>query len=252
MSHGNGSSPIAARVELVAWTDFRPPESVAWRAAASGGPALAEFAGRSCYQAWNRDNPATDTNRGYLEHILQVGHHAVLEHASATFYLTGISRALAAELTRHRHFSFSELSPRQPADNGVVEPPVVAADPQLHQAFQAGVEAGLRAHRELLAGLAAQVGATDGRGLWAKQVRQAARTVLPGASATTLVMTGNYRSWRQLLAAHGADHADRELRQVVLAVHAELQELAPGVFDDFTLTALPDGSQVLSSPLAAQ
>ena len=69
----------------------------------------------------------------------------MLEHASATFYLTGISRALAAELTRHRHFSFSELSPRQvAAQPALVEPAVVAEDPALHEAFLAGVAAAER------------------------------------------------------------------------------------------------------------
>ena len=59
----------------------------------SGGQALAEFAGRACYQGWDKPNPATATNEGFLAHLLEVGHLSVLEHATATFYLTGVSRA---------------------------------------------------------------------------------------------------------------------------------------------------------------
>lgn len=246
------SDVATPRVELIAWTAFATPSDVSWSTDAEGGSALAEFAGRSCYQAWDKSNPATATNYGYLRHVLEVGHHAVLEHASATFYLTGISRALAAELTRHRHFSFSELSPRHvPDQQSVVEPTVVAEDPDLHRAFLAGVAAAEVAHRQLLDGLQERFADSGGAGLRRKQLRQAARTLLPGATETTLVMTGNYRAWRQLLALHGADHADQEMRVVVLGCLAALQKLAPAVFADFVVTTLPDGSQVTSSPLAS-
>ena len=52
-----------------------------WETDADGGQALAEFAGRACYQSWDKPNPATATNQGYLRHILEVGHLSVLEHA---------------------------------------------------------------------------------------------------------------------------------------------------------------------------
>src|SRR5690554_948865 len=70
---------------------------------------LAEFAGRSCYQSFHKPNPKTEANHDYLRNILNQGHFSVLEHASATFYVTGVSRALTHELIRHRHLSYSEL-----------------------------------------------------------------------------------------------------------------------------------------------
>ena len=79
---------------------------------ADGGQALAEFAGRACYESWHKPNPATATNAGYLRHILEVGHLSVLEHGSVTLYLRGVSRSLTHELVRHRHLSFSQLSQR--------------------------------------------------------------------------------------------------------------------------------------------
>ena len=110
-----------------------------WSTDATGGQALAEFAGRACYQSWSKPIPATATNAGYLDHILQVGHLSVLEHSSATFYITGISRSVTHELIRHRHFSFSQLSQRYLPAAGpeVVEPAVIAADPALHDIFSA-------------------------------------------------------------------------------------------------------------------
>ena len=83
---------MPATVRLIAWTHFEPPDDVGWSTDADGGQALAEFAGRACYQSWHKPNPATATNAGYLAHILDVGHLSVLEHGTATFYLTGVSR----------------------------------------------------------------------------------------------------------------------------------------------------------------
>ena len=77
-----------------------------WRADpnASTGQSLAEMAGRSCYQSWNRPNPKTAANSDYIRHIIDVGHWSVLEHASFTVYVEGVSRSLTHELVRHRHF----------------------------------------------------------------------------------------------------------------------------------------------------
>ena len=71
---------VPLKVQAIAWTHFEPPADVPWETDADGGQALAEFAGRACYQSWTKPNPATATNAGYLRHILEVGHLSVLEH----------------------------------------------------------------------------------------------------------------------------------------------------------------------------
>src|SRR5689334_3139685 len=97
---------VTPRVQLIAKTEFIPPADVPWETDTDGGQALAEFAGRACYQSWSKPNPATATNAGYLRHILEVGHLSVLEHGQVTFYFTGVSRSFTHELIRHRHFSY--------------------------------------------------------------------------------------------------------------------------------------------------
>ena len=57
-------------VRLIAWTHFESPAEVPWETDADGGQALAEFAGRACYQSWTKPNPKTASNAGYLDHIL--------------------------------------------------------------------------------------------------------------------------------------------------------------------------------------
>ena len=88
---------------------------------------LAEASGRNCYTAWGRKNPDTNTNRTYMAHIIESRHSSVMEHSSATFYLTGVSRACLTELSRHRFLSFSVVSQRyvDSTNANVVIPPAI-------------------------------------------------------------------------------------------------------------------------------
>jgi thymidylate synthase (FAD) len=242
------------RVQAIAWTHFQAPEDVDWQTDAEGGAALAEFAGRACYQSWSKPNPATATNASYLRHILEVGHLSVLEHGSVSFYLTGISRSLTHELIRHRHFSYSQLSQRYVPEGEaeLVEPAVIAEDPHLHAAFVAAGETALRAYTELLDGLEKRFEGAGDASLRRKQARQAARSVLPNATETRIVVTGNYRAWRHFVAMRASEHADVEIRALAIACLGELRRLAPSAFADFEVTALPDGTEVASSPLVTE
>jgi thymidylate synthase (FAD) len=245
---------VPPKVQVIAWTQFEPPAEVPWETDSDGGQALAEFAGRACYQSWSKPNPSTATNAGYLRHILEVGHLSVLEHGSVSFYLTGVSRSLTHELIRHRHFSYSQLSQRYvPEKNAaMVEPDVIADDPELHAKFVAASEASLQAYTELLEGLEKKFADVPNATLRRKQARQAARAVLPNATETRIVVTGNYRAWRHFVAMRASEHADVEIRQLAVACLRELQRVAGNVFADFTISALPDGTEVASSPLVAE
>jgi thymidylate synthase (FAD) len=243
---------VSPQVRMVGWTHFEAPDDVAWTTDAEGGQALAEFAGRACYQSWDKPNPATATNATYLRHIIEVGHLSVLEHGVVTFYLTGVSRSFTHELIRHRHLSYSQLSQRYVPehDAAVVEPDVIAEDPELHKKFMAAAEAGVRAYNELLEGLERKLGDVENATLRRKQARQAARSVLPNATETRIVVTGNYRAWRHFVAARASEHADVEIRQVAVACLRELQRVAPNVFGDFMISSLADGTEIAASPYA--
>jgi thymidylate synthase (FAD) len=255
---------VEPKVRLIGWTHFEPPDDVDWSTDAEGGQALAEFAGRACYQSWDKPNPATATNATYLAHILQVGHLSVLEHGTATFYLTGVSRSFTHELIRHRHLSYSQLSQRYvpERDAEMVEPAVIAADPALHERFVEATKASLQAYNDLLTGLeprlpdtggAAAAAGTAGTGaLLRKQARQAARAVLPNATETRIVVTGNYRAWRHFIATRASEHADVEIRELAVECLRHLQGVAPNVFADFRISTLPDGTDIAASPYALQ
>jgi thymidylate synthase (FAD) len=245
---------VPLRVQLVAKTEFVAPEGVPWSTDADGGQALAEFAGRACYQSWKKPNPATATNAGYLRHILEVGHLSVLEHGTVSFYLTGISRSLTHELIRHRHFSYSQLSQRYvpERDAAMVEPEVISDDPELHALFGEAAAAAVKAYEELLEGLEKRFADVPNATLRRKQARQAARAILPNATETRIVVTGNYRAWRHFIAMRASEHADVEIRELAVVCLRELQRVAPNVFDDFRISALADGTEVAASPFVTE
>ncbi|CQD21589.1 FAD-dependent thymidylate synthase [Mycobacterium europaeum] len=243
------------RVQLIAKTEFLAPPDVPWTTDADGGPALVEFAGRACYQSWSKPNPKTATNAGYIKHIIDVGHFSVLEHASVSFYITGISRSLTHELIRHRHFSYSQLSQRYvpEGDSRVVVPPGMEDDPELRQILTEAADAGRAAYTELLGKLEAKLAAGEPNAvLRRKQARQAARAVLPNATETRVVVTGNYRAWRHFIAMRASEHADVEIRRLAIECLRQLAGAAPAVFADFEISTLADGTEVATSPLATE
>ena len=242
---------VPLRVQLVAKTEFLPPADVPWDTDADGGQALAEFAGRACYQSWAKPNPRTATNAGYLRHILEVGHLSVLEHGTVSFYLTGVSRSLTHELIRHRHFSYSQLSQRYvpERDAAMVEPEVIAADPELHALFTEAAAASVKAYEELLDGLEKRFADVANATLRRKQARQAARAILPNATETRIVVTGNYRAWRHFIAMRATEHADVEIRELAVECLRQLQREVPNVFGDFEIGTLDDGTRDRVQPV---
>lgn len=242
------------RVCLVAYTQFEAPDFVDWSTDAEGAEALTEFAGRACYETWDKPNPHTATNASYLRHILEVGHNSLLEHSSVTFYITGISRSCTHELIRHRHFSYSQLSQRyvDEDDFKVVPPPAIADDPELIDIFKSVAEENKRAYKRLLERLEKKFAAEPNALLRRKQIRQAARAVLPNATETRIVVTGNLRSWRHFIAMRATEYADVEIRSLAVECLRQLRKIAPTIFGDFEISTLSDGSEIATSPYAVE
>ncbi|MGL4304909.1 MAG: FAD-dependent thymidylate synthase [Mycobacteriaceae bacterium] len=245
---------VPLQVQLVAKTEFIAPPDIDWETDAQGGEALAEFAGRACYQSWSKPNPRTATNAGYLRHILEVGHLSLLEHGTVTFYITGISRSCTHELIRHRHFSYSQLSQRfvPEREANVVVPPAIVGDQELEKLFLRATEASSKAYNQLLEALEEKISDVPKATLRRKQARQAARSVLPNATETRIVVTGNYRAWRHFIGMWATEHADVEIRELAIECLRQLGAVAPQVFSDFEIGALSDGSEVATSPYVAE
>lgn len=213
---------------------------------ASDADILSEFAGRACYQSFHKPNPATKVNADYLANTIRQDHNSILEHASATFYVTGVSRALTHELIRHRHLSYSELSQRfvnieetefvtppaidtyWEADTGIEHEHVEGNEPVTVHEFFDGVNEGAREAYGIV------VKALESTGMLSrKQIREAARGLMPNATETRIVVTGNMRAWRDVIKRRFSVHADREICEFSGKVLELLRVVAPSTFADF-------------------
>jgi len=184
-----------------------------------------EYAGRICYRSWDKPNPETRTNESYLrKSILQHGHVSVLEHGSFTFQVEGVSRALLAEFTRHRHLSFSVESLRFCQPEGYVIHPL----DQLY--YEETREDLARAWQMLTELYFKRFDFFRFKGHTKKQAREAARMVLPLMTETDLVVTGNSRAWIDVLAKRWSPTADREIYDLAGLIAAELKRAAPNTF----------------------
>lgn len=248
-NNSTGAAGVSRRtalgVHLIAQTLFDADYAhhlTGFRADGSKGTDLCEFAGRSCYQSYDKPNPERQNNQQYLAHIIHSGHTSVLEHGTVTFFLTGVSRSLTHELIRHRHFSYSELSQRYVPmwKAEYIEPsaflelsPDSRATAQL--ALAEAFENDIQKYEELVAIL-------EQGGIKGKRARQAARSVMANCTETNMVVTGNYTAWRHFLVMRASVHADAEIRQAAVEIFSQLMHEVPNAFQGLHLHGTNEGS----------
>lgn len=205
--------------------------------------ALSEVAGRVCYMSFAKPRPGG--NAVYLNHILEVGHGSVLEHAVWNFIFTGVSRTLTHELIRHRAgMGYSQLSQRYVDESQAeyVEPECIAQDPELHRIWLESVAQSHQAYVKLTDKLQEAFKDEPDRTLRRKLARQAARSVLPNATETKIFVTANARALRHFIEMRGSRHAEVEIRSLAVQVLRLMQKESPHMFADYRLEPLPDGT----------
>jgi thymidylate synthase (FAD) len=204
---------------------------------------LTEVAGRVCYMSFAKPRPGG--NKVYLDHILEVGHGSVLEHAVWNFIITGVSRTLTHELVRHRAgWAYSQLSQRY-VDESVaeyVEPDCIAENPELHQIWLEAVSRSHQAYMELAEGLQEAFRDEPDKTLRRKLARQAARSILPNATETKIFVSANARALRHFIELRGSRHAEVEIRKLAVKVLEIMKTEAPHIFGDYQMVPLPDGT----------
>lgn len=186
---------------------------------------LAEYAGRICYRSFHKPNPATRLTTDYLANIIRQQHFSVLEHASATFLVEGVSRHLLGELTRHRHGSFSVESLRYCPPRHYAVHPTLAGDADLVESLDELWAIALEKYTQAYERLTK-------RGLPRKAAREAAAQFLPMATATDLVISSNLANWRYVLKRRLDPAANQEIRKLAALFLRELKRFAPATFQD--------------------
>jgi thymidylate synthase (FAD) len=184
-----------------------------------------ERAGRTCYKS--EDKITFDSARTFSRKMREHGHHAMIEHASASFRII-TDRGITHEIVRHRVASFAQESTRYcnySADKfenqcAFIEPPNMSAE-QRELWEKACLSAEQSYFSMLKAGCSPQI----------------ARSVLPTCLKAELVMTANFREWRHFISLRGVKAAHPQIRPVAFMIWEILMTYAPGVFEDLCVSA---------------
>lgn len=233
----------APRITLIARPQFLEPAHLAvqWKGDASGGERLAEFAGRICYMS--QHNPAQRPTAEYLDNIKKQGHGSVLEHAVYVLLIEGISRSCSHELVRHRAgFGYSQLSQRYVDEShaAFVVPPAIQGDAALEAEWERQVTDAQAAYVRSVEALMQRYDWVADKVHRRKMSREAARSVLPNATETKIVVSANVRAWRTMLELRCGEGAELEIRRMAVAALRVLQQEAPAFFSDFEIYTADD------------
>ncbi|MBA2443127.1 MAG: FAD-dependent thymidylate synthase [Rubrobacter sp.] len=221
-----------------------------------GSSQLAKTAGQVCYASFGARRTTNENAAKYFERLTSAGHGSVLEHASFSFLLYGISRSVTHELVRHRAgVGVSQISQRYVSGAVLrfVERPEYVEDAELHRLFEERVD-GAAAGYESLAGrlLELQEGGsgklsadykTDAR----KKVQQTARSLLPNETEAPMVFTGNVRALRHIIEMRADAHAESEIRNLAVRLFLCLSAADPILFGDYRVEELPDGTHTVTT-----
>ena len=156
--------------------------------------------------------------RKVLTTIMSSGHFSTLEHASYTFAVEGVSRALTHQLVRHRLASYNQQSQRYvkfKEEPPIVRPASVDTNPEAAQAFDEAINACWQAYDKLVQ---AGVPAED------------ARYILPNACETKIVVTMNIRELMHFFSNRCCNRAQWEIRELAWKMLELVRPTAPFIF----------------------
>lgn len=160
----------------------------------------------------------SDTS-AFLEKIMSLGHQSVLEHASFTFGIEGVSRACSHQLVRHRLASYSQQSQRYVEVRGhdfpAVVPDTISGSESRTAVFRQAMQSCADAYRALV---------DDG------VPAEDARFVLPNAAETRLIVTMNARELLHFFRVRCCERAQWEIRAMATGMLRLVKPLAPVIF----------------------
>lgn len=177
-------------------------------------------------------NPSNQLNVGtgakLLRYLITHKHWSPFEHVSCTFEIK-TSRAIAAQILRHRSFTFQEFSQRYA--------PVTELEPiewrkQGKTNRQVGDEPiQLPEHIQVTVNnLQALIKGTYDTLINAGIAKECARMILPLNTATTIYMTGSLRSWIHYLELRCDEATQKEHRDIALSIKKDLEVYFPETF----------------------
>jgi thymidylate synthase (FAD) len=181
---------------------------------------LCASAGHSCYSRKTASEllsslPEEKVGK-VIDSVMDSGHHSVIEHASFTFSVEGVSRAMTHQLVRHRIASYSQTSQRYVSlkEPSYVVPETIEGDEELEREFRELMERSWKAYRKLVE----------------KVPLEDARYVLPNACTTNITVTMNARELWHFFTLRTCRRAQWEIRAVAEEMLKQAKEVAPKLF----------------------
>ena len=147
------------------------------------------------------------------------GHLATLRFAHATFKITGISRACSHQFVRSKHLDFLQRSQRycSEKETDFIIPESLKQTPQMEEQTKFLFEDLLAAYNNLLK-----------RGV----KKEDARFVLPEATCTSLIVTGNLQAWLDFINLRSGKEAQWEIRALAQSINKMLSRECPNIFKE--------------------
>lgn len=168
----------------------------------------------------NSTNDITNVGNGMLvEKLKEMGHMSPFEHASITFEISGVSRALTHQLVRHRIASYSQQSQRYVTMENVefVCPPAIEENPALKMLWDNWTKNTMDFYKLL-----------QDEGL----KNEDARFVLPNACTSKIIVTMNCRSLLHFFEERCCSKAQWEIRELANRMLVLCKDLDSRVFAD--------------------
>lgn len=169
------------------------------------------FAAKLCYGR-ERDSMTDDQRIDLMIKILKSKHFSILEHASACFYITNVSRNFTHQLVRHRHMSFAQQSFHYSLAKDSDAPTYPGATTAQEEVMRKQFVDAFGVYERLM-----QMG----------MPKEEARHVLPSGSLTRIVATANLREWLQFVKVRACAVNCYEVREVAFKVREILIDAYP-------------------------
>lgn len=180
-----------------------------------------EYAGRNCYASHHRMSGSS--YESFIDNMISRQHFSPMEFGDLTFDIT-TSRAVLAEMTRHRLASFCVQSQRyiQEAKTGDITfiKPTWYSDEEDHLPS------------DLWYDQMCDIEDTYIKMIKAGMKPQEAREVLPNSTACRIIMKANIRQWRKIFELRCDVGAYPQMRELAKMMLEQAHEYVPVVFDD--------------------
>nr|DAG27689.1 MAG TPA: Thymidylate synthase complementing protein [Caudoviricetes sp.] len=197
-----------------------------------------ERVARVCYKSEDKTTPDGESAKKLVGFLVKQGHEAMLEHSQLSVLFT-CDRGVANELVRHRIASFAQESTRycnysKEKFGGELSfirpywiPDFDIRDPNYYDISKKEREA-YEIWHETCANAELDYRQLTSNGMRPEQ----ARCVLPLCLKTEIVVTANYREWRNIFKLRTPVAAHPQMRQLMCPLLLEMQKKIPAVFDD--------------------